>query len=170
MMLVLVCLTAPTQNNNPTPTQTTRRIPKLQHSRAFTSLADGFKRHWGWLTITDSDWIDNFLPPLCFRKCRGLAASGAITLSAAIRTLAIPSDRSARCSIPSAKSERAWQVDDGASIYEAQQLLGHYSISMTERYARLFPNTLQERVDIIADSLDFYLIWIWTKGFEASCV
>jgi len=28
----------------------------------------------------------------------------------------------------------------------------------TERYARLFPNTLQERVDIIADSLDFDLI------------
>jgi hypothetical protein len=26
---------------------------------------------------------------------------------------------------------------------------------MTERYARLFPNTLQDRVDIVAESLDF---------------
>jgi hypothetical protein len=26
---------------------------------------------------------------------------------------------------------------------------------MTERYARLFPHTLQDRVDIVADSLDF---------------
>ena len=26
---------------------------------------------------------------------------------------------------------------------------------MTERYARLFPNTLQDRVDIVAVSLDF---------------
>ena len=49
-------------------------------------------------------------------------------------------------------------INNGASIYEVQQLLGHYNISMTERYARLFPNTLQERVDIIADSLDFDLI------------
>ena len=26
---------------------------------------------------------------------------------------------------------------------------------MTERYARLFPNTLQDRVDIVAESLNF---------------
>ena len=26
---------------------------------------------------------------------------------------------------------------------------------MTERYTRLFPNTLQDRVDIVAESLDF---------------
>ena len=26
---------------------------------------------------------------------------------------------------------------------------------MTERFARLFPNTLQDRVDIVAESLDF---------------
>ena len=49
-------------------------------------------------------------------------------------------------------------INNGASIYEVQQLLGHYNISMTERYARLFPNTLQERLDIIADTLDFDLI------------
>ena len=46
-------------------------------------------------------------------------------------------------------------INNGASIYEVQQLLGHYNISMTERYARFFPNTLQDRVDIVADSLDF---------------
>jgi integrase len=46
-------------------------------------------------------------------------------------------------------------INNGASIYEVQQLLGHYNISMTERYARLFPNTLQDRVDIVAESLDF---------------
>ena len=27
-------------------------------------------------------------------------------------------------------------INNGASIYEVQQLLGHYNISMTERYAR----------------------------------
>ena len=46
-------------------------------------------------------------------------------------------------------------INNGASIYEVQQLLGHYNISMIERYARLFPNTLQDRVYIVADSLDF---------------
>ena len=46
-------------------------------------------------------------------------------------------------------------INNGASIYEVQQLLGHYNISMTERYARLFPNTLQDRVDIVAESFDF---------------
>jgi site-specific recombinase XerD len=46
-------------------------------------------------------------------------------------------------------------INNGASIYEVQQLLGHYNISMTERYVRLFPNTLQDRVDIVAESLDF---------------
>jgi len=49
-------------------------------------------------------------------------------------------------------------INNSASIYEAQQLLGHYNILMTERYTRLFSNTLQERGDIIADSLDFNLI------------
>lgn len=45
-------------------------------------------------------------------------------------------------------------INNGASIYEVQQLLGHYHISMTERYAQLFPNTLQDRVDIIAGTID----------------
>jgi site-specific recombinase XerD len=29
-------------------------------------------------------------------------------------------------------------INNGASIYEVQQLLGHYNISITERYARLY--------------------------------
>ena len=45
-------------------------------------------------------------------------------------------------------------INNGASIYEVQQLLGHYHISMTERYAHLFPSTLQDRVDIIAGKID----------------
>lgn len=45
-------------------------------------------------------------------------------------------------------------INNGASIYEVQRLLGHYHISMTERYAQLFPNTLQDRVDIIAGAID----------------
>jgi site-specific recombinase XerD len=31
-----------------------------------------------------------------------------------------------------------------------QKLLGHFHISMTERYAHLMPNTLAERVEIVA--------------------
>lgn len=44
-------------------------------------------------------------------------------------------------------------INNGASIYEVQQLLGHHHISMTERYAHLFPNTLKERVDIVANAI-----------------
>ena len=55
-------------------------------------------------------------------------------------------------------SQMVCGVGTPLTIYEAQQLLGHYNISMTERYAHLFSNTLQERLDIIADSLDFDLI------------
>lgn len=45
-------------------------------------------------------------------------------------------------------------INNGASIYEVQQLLGHHHISMTERYAQLFPNTLKDRVNIIASTVD----------------
>ena len=44
-------------------------------------------------------------------------------------------------------------INNGASIYEVKQLLGHHHISMTERYAHLFPNTLKERSEIVATSL-----------------
>lgn len=46
-------------------------------------------------------------------------------------------------------------VNNGATIYEVQKLLGHHHISMTERYAHLFPNTLADRVEIIAQSIKF---------------
>ena len=49
-------------------------------------------------------------------------------------------------------------INNGASIYEVQQLLGHYHISMTERYAQLFPNTLKDRVNIIASTIDMDVI------------
>ena len=44
-------------------------------------------------------------------------------------------------------------INNGASIYEVQKLLGHHHISMTERYAHLLPNTLKERAEIMASSL-----------------
>ena len=44
-------------------------------------------------------------------------------------------------------------INNGASIYEVQKLLGHHHVSMTERYAHLFPNTLKDRAEIIASSL-----------------
>ncbi len=46
-------------------------------------------------------------------------------------------------------------VNNGATIYEVQKLLGHHHISMTERYAHLFPNTLSDRVEIIAQAIDW---------------
>lgn len=44
-------------------------------------------------------------------------------------------------------------INNGASIYEVQKLLGHYHVSMTERYAHLFPDTLHECVEIMSDKL-----------------
>lgn len=41
-------------------------------------------------------------------------------------------------------------INKGASLYEVQKLLGHYHISMTERYAHLMPDTLSARVEIVA--------------------
>lgn len=49
-------------------------------------------------------------------------------------------------------------INNGASIYEVQQLLGHHHVSMTERYAQLFPNTLQDRVNIISKTIDLDII------------
>ncbi|MBU9697812.1 site-specific integrase [Rhodobacteraceae bacterium HSP-20] len=45
-------------------------------------------------------------------------------------------------------------INRGASIYEVQKLLGHHHISMTERYAHLLPDTLHQRVEIVARLLD----------------
>lgn len=44
-------------------------------------------------------------------------------------------------------------INNGASIFEVQKLLGHHHISMTERYAHLLPDTLKSRVEIMPDKL-----------------
>jgi integrase len=44
-------------------------------------------------------------------------------------------------------------INKGASIYEVQTLLGHHHVSMTQRYAHLAPNTLQSKVELVADLL-----------------
>lgn len=44
-------------------------------------------------------------------------------------------------------------INRGATIYEVQKLLGHHHISMTERYAHLYPDTLQQRVELVSTAL-----------------
>lgn len=44
-------------------------------------------------------------------------------------------------------------INNGASLYEVQKLLGHYHISLTERYAQLYPDTLHLRASIVGESL-----------------
>lgn len=44
-------------------------------------------------------------------------------------------------------------INNGATIYEVQKLLGHHHVSMTERYAHLMPDTLRRRVEIIPTAL-----------------
>lgn len=44
-------------------------------------------------------------------------------------------------------------INRGATIYEVQKLLGHHHISMTERYAHLYPDTLQQRVELVSSAL-----------------
>ena len=45
-------------------------------------------------------------------------------------------------------------INNGASIYEVQKLLGHHHISMTERYAHLLPNTLHQRVEMLSGLIE----------------
>jgi integrase len=42
-------------------------------------------------------------------------------------------------------------INEGVSLYEIQRLLGHHHITMTERYAHLLPDTLQERVERVSN-------------------
>lgn len=44
-------------------------------------------------------------------------------------------------------------INNGASLYEVQKLLGHHHVSMTERYAQLYPNTLHERAGLVSRGL-----------------
>jgi len=45
-------------------------------------------------------------------------------------------------------------INEGVSLYEVQRLLGHHHITMTERYAHLLPDTLQERVERVSNILE----------------
>ena len=42
-------------------------------------------------------------------------------------------------------------INKGVSLYEVQQLLGHSSVQMTQRYAHLTANTLADCAEIVAD-------------------
>ncbi len=41
-------------------------------------------------------------------------------------------------------------INNGATIYEVQRLLGHSSVNVTQRYAHLLPNKLRETADLIS--------------------
>lgn len=45
-------------------------------------------------------------------------------------------------------------VNKGVSLYEVQQLLGHSSAQVTQRYAHLAPNTLHRRTEIVAQIIN----------------
>lgn len=48
-------------------------------------------------------------------------------------------------------------INNGATLYEVQKLLGHYHVSMTERYAQLYPDTLHQKAAIVANSVGIRL-------------
>jgi len=41
-------------------------------------------------------------------------------------------------------------INNGVSLYEVQELLGHSSSAMTQRYAHLQPNQLRSRTEIVS--------------------
>lgn len=43
----------------------------------------------------------------------------------------------------------AWMVQEGVSIYEVKELLGHSTIKMTERYAHLAPENIRDAVAVL---------------------
>ena len=45
-------------------------------------------------------------------------------------------------------------INKGVSIYEVQTLLGHSSVQMTQRYAHLAPDTLQQRTELVGEIID----------------
>lgn len=44
-------------------------------------------------------------------------------------------------------------INQGVSLYEVQELLGHSSVAMTQRYAHLQPSRLRSRTEIIGHAL-----------------
>jgi len=45
-------------------------------------------------------------------------------------------------------------INKGVSIYEVQTLLGHSTIQMTQRYAHLAPDRLQNRTEIVGNVIE----------------
>lgn len=45
-------------------------------------------------------------------------------------------------------------INNGVSLYEVQELLGHSSVAMTQRYAHLQPNKLRSRTEIVSRIVD----------------
>jgi len=50
-------------------------------------------------------------------------------------------------------------INNGVSLYEVQELLGHSSSAMTQRYAHLQPNQLRSRTEIVSRIVDDGLRW-----------
>lgn len=48
----------------------------------------------------------------------------------------------------------SWQVQAGVPLYSVQRWLGHSTIKMTERYAHLAPEHLQEGAAALAGAVD----------------
>jgi integrase len=47
----------------------------------------------------------------------------------------------------------SWLVISGADLYRVQRLMGHSTISMTERYSHLAPSHLKEAVDLMEKNI-----------------
>jgi site-specific recombinase XerD len=45
-------------------------------------------------------------------------------------------------------------INNGVSLYEVQELLGHSSAAMTQRYAHLQPNQLRNRTEIVSQLVE----------------
>lgn len=48
----------------------------------------------------------------------------------------------------------SWLVQNGVNLYTVQKLLGHSTISQTERYSHLAPSTLQDAVKVLEKSIE----------------
>jgi len=47
----------------------------------------------------------------------------------------------------------SWHVQNGTDLYVVQKLLGHSTLTMTQRYAHLAPDTLRKATDMFDNSL-----------------
>lgn len=49
----------------------------------------------------------------------------------------------------------SWLVSEGVELLKVRDLLGHSSVKMTERYAHLMPNRLQDAVSVLDSFASF---------------